>query len=49
MKSKGQEEMIEPVLRPAAVKTKASKVDLRKPLEIRLITAVHAVSTCGTH
>lgn len=38
MKSIGQQEMMEPVLRPARVKTKACNVDLRKPLEIRLIT-----------
>lgn len=41
MKSEGQQEMIEPVLRPARVKTKASNVDLSKPIEIHLITTVH--------
>lgn len=49
MKSEGQQEMIEPVLRPTTVKTKASNVDLSKPLEIHLITTVHTVSTCGIH
>lgn len=47
MKSEGQQEMIEPVLRPARVKTKASNVDLSKAIEIHLITTVHTVSTCG--